>query len=74
MKNNPKTQEEIFKQFKEFDFDNSEEFHKYLENIFPYPKGLLMEKIKRKYFKNNIDKNFEINFDDINKKVNNIIS
>lgn len=55
--------------FKEYDFDSNSKFKKYIMGIYPEPKGLLLRKYKRKFFKIEVDPDFDINFDDLNKKV-----
>ena len=53
----------------EYKFFKDNNFIKYIEQVFPEPKGLLLEKFKRKYYKKTINKDFIINYDDFNKKV-----
>jgi hypothetical protein len=60
---------EIIKQFAEYDFDSDKKFIAYLEGIYPEPKGLLLKKFKRKFFKKNINPELDVNFDNINDKV-----
>ena len=52
-----------------YKFLKNNKFLKYINEIFPRPTNLLLEKKKRKFYKKNIDKNFEINFDDLAEKV-----
>jgi hypothetical protein len=56
-------------EFKKYNFEKDESFQKYVENIFPQPSGIVREKIKRKYYKSQINNNFDINYDDFNEKV-----
>lgn len=41
-----------------FDFDNNPKFKEYLNNLYPLPSNL--EPFKRKWYKANIDPNFDI--------------
>ena len=58
-----------FKEFLNYNFDLNEKFRTYIDGIFPEPKGLLLKKFQRKFYKKEIDPNFNIEFDNISKKV-----
>ena len=62
-------QEQIRLNYKKERLEENEDFHRYLDGVFPKPRGLLLEKFKRKYYKRHFQKDFEINFDNINAKV-----
>ena len=62
-------QEQIRLNYKKERLEENEDFHRYLDGVFPKPRGLLLEKFKRKYYKKHFQKDFEINFDNINAKV-----
>lgn len=57
------------KAYMDYDFDSDHKFQSYLDGIFPQPKGLLLKKFQRKFFKKNVDPEFPIEFDNISKKV-----
>lgn len=57
------------KKYLEYRFFKDDNFIKYIEQVFPEPKGLLLEKFKRKYYKKKINLEFLINYDDFEKKV-----
>lgn len=71
MKSPEKTvnQEELREKYKKQRLEEDEDFHRYLDGVFPKPRGLLLEKFKRKYFRKHYEKDFDINFDNINAKV-----
>lgn len=52
-------------QYKAFNFFSNSHFVAYFENIFPTPNMKQLEKIKRKWYKSNIDPNFDINYDNM---------
>lgn len=51
--------------YKSFEFFANSAFISYFENIFPTPNSKQLEKIKRKWYKTNIDPNFDINYDEM---------
>ncbi|CAD8061529.1 unnamed protein product [Paramecium sonneborni] len=55
--------------YSKFDFDGNEKFQQHLKNLYPLPPNL--DKIKRKWFKNNIDPQFDINTEYQNPNSNN---
>ena len=54
--------EEKFKKFKEFKFEESEKWQIYLSNLHPTPSYKLIDKFKRKWYRMNIDKGFDITY------------
>ena len=54
--------EQKYREFKKFDWTLSDKWQNYLNNIFPTPSRDVLEKIRRKWYKNNIDKDFDINY------------
>ena len=55
--------EEKYRKYKQFDWKNSEKWQQYYCNIVPVPPMARLEKIKRKWFRTNIDKEFDVDFD-----------
>ena len=52
-----------FEQYKNFKWTESEQWQIYYSNITPIPTRQQLEKIKRKWYRNNIDKDFDINYE-----------
>lgn len=51
-----------YKKFLEFDWQNSQEWQLYYSNLYPTPPGNKIEKYKKKFYKNKIDPEFDINY------------
>mmetsp|Transcript_15172 Transcript_15172/g.12924 ORF Transcript_15172/g.12924 Transcript_15172/m.12924 type:complete len:91 (-) Transcript_15172:671-943(-) len=51
--------------YKSFDFASNSQWKSYLENFYPVPKGGILEKKKRQWYKKNIDSDFDIEFEPI---------
>ena len=54
--------EEKLKSYHAFEFATNEKWQAYLKNVYPPPPAKQMEKMKRKWYKNNVDKEFDIDF------------
>ena len=54
--------EEKYKKFKEYNWDNSEEWHSYFRNIFPTPPENKILRYKKKFYRNKIDPDFDIDY------------
>lgn len=54
--------EEKYKKFKEYDWVNSKEWQLYYSNIFPIPPVSKIERYKKKFYRNKIDPDFDINY------------
>lgn len=50
--------------YNEYDFTTNPNWINYFTNLYPTPSHDQVEKIKRKWYKKNIDTNFQINFDE----------
>ena len=42
---------------------SDDKWQSYLANIYPVPKASLMDKIRKKWYKKNVDPDFDITFD-----------
>lgn len=54
--------EEKFKKFQEVDWSANEKWQNYFSNLYPTPPGNKVEYFKRKFYKMNIDEDFDINY------------
>lgn len=54
--------EEKYKKFKEYDWVNSEEWQAYYRNIFPTPPPSKVLRCKKKFYRNKIDSDFDIDY------------
>lgn len=53
----------IDQSFLDFKWDESKEWESYLKNLYPIPDGLKLLKFRKKWFKNNVNEEFDINTD-----------
>ena len=60
--------EEKYKQFLEYNWENSEEWHSYFRNIFPTPPENKIIRYKKKFYRNKIDSDFDIDYKPANSK------
>ena len=51
-----------YREYRKYDWTLSDKWQTYLNNIFPTPTRDQLEKIRRKWYKTNIDKDFDINY------------
>ena len=56
------TQEMKESQYKTYDWTQNEKWQSYLNGVYPIPPMARLEKIKRRWYKNNIDKQFDVDF------------
>ena len=54
--------EEKYKQFLEYNWENSDEWHSYFTNIFPTPPENKIIRYKKKFYRNKIDSDFDIDY------------
>jgi hypothetical protein len=66
-----KEMENKYMEFIRYDWDNSEEWKNYLENIFPPPPQSRILYYKKKFYKLKVDSNFDINYIPGNGHLNN---
>ena len=60
--------EEKYKKFIEYNWENSDEWHSYFRNIFPTPPQNKVLRYKKKFYRNKIDPDFDIDYKPINYK------
>lgn len=60
--------EEKYKKFKEYNWEGSQEWHSYFENIYPTPPKNKFLRYKKKFYRNKIDPDFDIDYKPINYK------
>ncbi len=51
-----------YREYRKYDWTLSDKWQIYLNNIFPTPPRDQLEKIRRKWYKTNVDKDFDINY------------
>lgn len=49
--------------YNSFEFDSNEKWTSYSQELYPMPRGAYLEKFKRKWYTSNIDKEFDLDFD-----------
>lgn len=54
--------EEKYQAYKRFDWASNEKWQAYLKNIYPVPPADRLEKVRRKWYKANVDKLFDVDF------------
>jgi len=52
-------QEDLISNFKNFDFDANDDWKSYLKRLEPTPEGAVLAKFQRKWYSQNVDKNFK---------------
>ena len=57
------------KAYQQYKFDTNLEFKSHLENLFPEPTGVYLEKAKRKWYNKNVSSDFDINWDGILERI-----
>ena len=55
--------DEKYKQFKEYDWINSKEWQLYYSNLYPTPPPSKILRYKKKFYRNKIDSNFDIDYE-----------
>lgn len=55
--------EQKFKDYRKFDWTLNDKWQNYLDNIFPTPTRERLEKIRRKWYQQNVDKEFDVNYE-----------
>jgi hypothetical protein len=54
--------EEKLEKFHRYDFANDEKWQSKLKNIYPMPPQAKLDIMKRKWFKANVDKDFDVDY------------
>ncbi len=55
--------EQKFKDYRKFDWTLNDKWQSYLNNIFPTPSRERLEKIRRKWYRDNVDKDFDLSYE-----------
>jgi hypothetical protein len=55
--------EQKFKEYRKFDWTLNDKWQTYLNNIFPTPSRERLEKIRRKWYRDNVDKEFDLSYE-----------
>ena len=55
--------EEKFKAYGKFDWTLSEKWQLYFSNLYPTPARDRVEKLRKRWYRDNIDKEFDINYE-----------
>lgn len=55
--------EEKFRRYRNYDWSLSEGWQIYFSNLFPTPSRDRVEKIRRRWYRDNVDKDFDINYE-----------
>ena len=55
--------EEKFKEYRKYDWTLCDKWQKYLTNIYPTPSREKLEKMRKKWYKLNVDKEFDETFE-----------
>ena len=55
--------EQKFKEYRKFDWTLNSKWQTYLDNIFPTPSRERLEKIRRKWYRDNVDKEFDLAYE-----------
>ena len=55
--------EEKYEAFQNYNWTRDQEWQTYLNNLFPTPPMKILQKRKRKWYKEYIDKDFDINYE-----------
>ena len=54
--------EEKYKAYRKFDWSLSEKWQIYFSNLYPTPSRDRVEKLRLKWYRDNVDKDFDINY------------
>ena len=55
--------EQKFREYRKFDWTLNDKWQQYLSNIFPTPPRDKLEKMRRKWYRDNVDKDFDVNYE-----------
>lgn len=55
--------EEKYKAFTKYDWTLSDKWQLYLSNLYPIPPRDRLEKIRRKWYRDNVDKEFDLSYE-----------
>jgi len=52
-----------FRDYRKFDWTLNDKWQQYLSNIFPTPSREKLEKMRRKWYRDNVDKDFDLTYE-----------
>ena len=55
--------EQKFREYRKFDWTLNDKWQLYLGNIYPVPSRELLEKKRKKWYRDNVDKDFDITYE-----------
>lgn len=55
--------EQKYKDFRKFDWTLNEKWQIYLSNLYPTPSREVLEKLRKKWYKNNVDSEFDVTYE-----------
>lgn len=54
--------EDRYKKYQEFDWAKSDEWQSWLRNVYPVPPAAKLQQMRKKWYKRNIDKDFDVDY------------
>ena len=54
--------DKLYEVYKKYDWSGDDNWQQYLNNLYPIPTSNKVEKIRRKWYKKNKDKEFDVDF------------
>ena len=55
--------EQKFREYRKYDWTLSDKWQQYLSNIYPIPPRDKLEKMRKKWYRDNIDKEFDLSYE-----------
>ena len=55
--------EQKWREYKKFDWTLNEKWQTYYSNIYPYPSREKLDKMKKKWYRDNVDKEFDLTYE-----------
>ena len=52
-----------WREYKKFDWTLNDKWQQYLSNLYPMPPRELLEKKRKKWYKDNVDKDFDLSYE-----------
>jgi hypothetical protein len=52
-----------FKSYEKYNWANDQKWQEYYKGLYPVPSAKIVEKRKRAFYKKNVDKDFDVDFD-----------
>ena len=60
---------ESLKNYQQYDFKSDSAYAAYIDKFYPTPTGHLLELKKRKYYREKVDKEFDVDYDNLKEYV-----